>query len=151
MARMFGIELVFAAVRERATFLEAASSLTEHPVSAIAVLADDDSVVGIFGNDRLIHGLFPVYLVELHHTAFATDDPAVLLRCASEAAAEPVNAHMSTPTNLDIDDSAMHVAEVILHEEHDALPVCKNGKFVGMLGRSEFGNAMLLRSQEASG
>ena len=147
---MFGIELVFAAVPEGATFLEAASSLTEHPVSAIAVLADDDSVVGVFGNDRLIHGLFPHYLEELNHTAFATDDPKVLIRWASEAATEPVNAHMRTPANIDIDASAMHVAEVFLHENHDALAVCENGRFVGMLGRSEFGNAMLLRSRSTS-
>ena len=151
MAQMFGIELVCASVQEDATFLEAAQVLTDHPVSAIAVLAGDGGVVGVFSNDRLIHGLFPHYLEELHHTAFATDDPEVLHRCASESANEPINDHVRAPANIDIGDSAMHVAEVFLHEKHDALVVCEGGKFLGMLGRSEFGNAMLRRSSGADG
>ena len=150
MAQIFGIELVCASVQEDATFLQAASALTEHPVSAIAVLADDDGVIGVFGNDRLIHGLFPHYLEELRHTAFATDDPDVLHRCAKEAANECVKEHMRTPANIDIGDSAMHVAEVFLHEKHDALAVCENGKFLGMLGRSEFSNEMLRHSASTS-
>ena len=89
MSDILGIELVPAAVHRGVTFREAAEALTVHPVSALAVLDDtNDRVVGVFGGDDLLRGLFPRYLEELHHTAFARDDPALLARSAMRAASE---------------------------------------------------------------
>jgi CBS domain-containing protein len=144
MTDILGIQLVPAAVRRDVTFREAAEALTAHPVSALAVLDERNGrVVGVFGGDDLLRGLFPRYLGELHPTAFARDDPALLERCAERAATEPVEGHMHEPVIIEHDSSATHVAEVFLHCELDALPVVRDGRFVGMLGRSEFCRAML--------
>jgi CBS domain-containing protein len=145
MTRLFGIELVPAAVREAATFLEAAETLAAHPVSAVAILDGDGRVVGMFRNEDLLEGLFPPYLKELRHTAFATDDDAILRRRAGAAAAEPVVRHMMEPVTVDTGTSATHVAELFLHHDVDALPVVEDARFVGMLGRAEFCREMLRR------
>jgi CBS domain-containing protein len=145
MAQVLGIELVPAAVDESATFVEAAETLAAHPVSAIAVTGTGGTVIGIFGNEDLLEGLFPTYLKELRHTAFARDDDSILHRCASEAASEPVVRHMKAAVTVDAGTSATHVAELFLHHDVDALPVVDEGEFVGMLGRTEFCREMLRR------
>jgi CBS domain-containing protein len=142
-AEFLGIELVPAAVRRDVTFLDAAEALTAHPVSALAVLDDTERVVGVFGGSDLLRGLFPRYLGELHHTAFVRDDPGLLERCARAAGSEPVHAHMHAPLVVEDDASATHVAELFLHSDLDALPVVRGGRFLGMLGRSEFCREML--------
>ena len=146
MTALFGIELVPASVRRGATFREAAEVLAAHPVSALAVLDDDGHVVGVFGNEELLRILFPPYLGELRHTAFVRDDRDLLERRAQEAGAAPVERHMHAPTMIDHDASATHVAEVFLHCELDALPVVRDGRFAGMLGRTEFCREMLRAS-----
>ncbi len=143
MATVLGIELVPASVPVTATVREAAAVLTAHPVSAAAVLDEHQAVVGVFGGDDLLLSLFPRYLDELRHTTFARDDPALLERRAREAGEEAVRDHMARPVMVDVGASATHVAEVFLHCEFDALPVVAEGRFVGMLGRSEFCRAML--------
>jgi CBS domain-containing protein len=143
MAAFRGIELAEAAVPRGVTFGEAAAMLTAHPVSAVAVLDDDGRVVGVFGSDQLLSGIFPRYLRELRHTAFAKDDDELLGRWLREHRDEPIGDHMHAPVTLDEDASATHAAEVFLHCELDALPVVRNERFLGMLGRSEFCRAML--------
>jgi CBS-domain-containing membrane protein len=143
MANFLGIELVPASVSVVATVREAAAVLTAHPVSAVAVVDEELAVVGIFGSDELLTSLFPPYLNELRHTVFARDDPALLERRAGQAAGEAVRDHMARAVTVDAGGSAMHVAELFLHCEHDALPVVLEHRFVGMLGRSEFCRAML--------
>lgn len=148
MATLLGADLVPASVPAGATFLDAAVALTSHPVSAVAVLGPDGEVVGVFGAEELLRGLFPRYLAELRHTAFAQDDPALLARCAEQAGSQPVERHMKQPVTVDDDASATHVAERFLHCELDALPVVRDGRFVGMLGRSEFCRAVLEAASE---
>jgi len=144
VTEVFGIELVPAAVSHAATFREAAEALATQPVSAVAVLGDDEAVVGVVGTEALLHGLFPRYLTELRHTAFVRDDTALLAECALEAGAEPVGEHMADPVVAEHDASATHVAELFLHHDFDALPVVKEGRFIGMLGRAEFCRAMII-------
>lgn len=139
------IELVPASVPRTATFLEAAEVLVSHPVTTIAVLDADDRVVGLFGDADLLGGFFPGYLAELRHTAFAGDDDAILGERTRAAATEPVEKHMKRPVTLDEDTSATHAAERFLHCDFGALPVMRDERFVGMLGRAEFCRAVLRR------
>jgi CBS domain-containing protein len=139
------IELVQASVAKPATFLEAAEALVSHPVTTIAVVDDDGQVVGLFGDADLLGGFFPGYLAELRHTAFAGDADTILGERTRAAAAEPVEKHMRPPVTLDEDSSAIHAAERFLHCDFGALPVVRNGRFVGMLGRAEFCRAVLRR------
>lgn len=141
------IELVPASVPRTATFIDAAEVLVSHPVNAIAVLGEDDEVIGLFADSDLLKGIFPRYLTELHHTAFARDDAADLARRAEEMASEPVEKHMHEPIVLDGTSSATHAAERFLHCDLGALPVTRDGRFVGMLGRAELCRAALGRRE----
>jgi CBS domain-containing protein len=140
------IELVPASVPRSATFLEAAEMLVSHPVTTIAVVDDDGRVVGLFADSDLITGVFPRYLAELRHTAFAEDDADALAERARAVAADPVEKHMHEPIVLDESSSAIHAAERFLHCDLGALPVTREGRFVGMLGRAELCRAVLART-----
>lgn len=137
------IELVPAAVPRAATFLEAAEALTGHSVPTIAVVGDRDRVVGLFGGEDLLRGLFPGYIADLRHTAFASDDPGILSERARAVSSQPVEKHMRKPVTVDADASAIHVAERFLHCDFGALAVVEEERFVGMLSRADFCRAVL--------
>lgn len=147
MRTLSDIELYPASVQRDATFLEAAEALVSHPVTTIAVLGDEQRVVGLFGDAEVLRGVFPPYLAELRHTAFASDDEAILDERTRAAAGEPVEKHMREPVTLDEPMSATHVAERFLHCEFGALPVVRDERFVGMLGRAEFCRAVLAKGE----
>jgi CBS domain-containing protein len=141
------IELVPASVPRTATFLEAAEELVSHPVTTIAVLDDESRVIGLFGDADLLRGIFPRYLAELRHTAFADDDAGLLAERARAVAGDAVERHMQAPIVLDEASSATHAAERFLHCDHGALPVTSGGRFVGMLGRAELCRAVLVAAR----
>ena len=147
---IFGVPLVPASVSPDATFDHAAETLVRHPVSTLAVVDGAGKVVGLFGGEDLIQGLFPAYLDELRHTAFAREDAALAAQVRSHDA---IRDHIREPEWIELDASALHAAERFLHCDLDALPVVQRGRFVGMLGRSEFCRAMLAlaRAGERSG
>lgn len=147
MSRLFDVELVPASVDVKATFADAAETLTSYPVSTIAIVDEARRVVGLFAGSDLLEGLFPAYLKELRHTAFTRDDATAIARRAGEVGAEPVERHMQPPETVGLDSSTTHVAERFLHTDVDALPVVADERFVGMLGRSEFCRAMLARAE----
>jgi CBS domain-containing protein len=141
------IELVPASVPRTATFLEAAEELVSHPVTTIAVLDDESRVIGLFGDADLLRGIFPRYLAELRHTAFADDDAGLLAERARAVAGDAVERLMQAPLVLDEASSATHAAERFLHCDHGALPVTSGGRFVGMLGRAELCRAVLVAAR----
>ena len=135
-----------ASVPRTATFLEAAEKVTNERVETIAVLDADGAVVGLFGGDEVLRGIFPRYLTELRHTAFAADDVGLLRSRIDEVSGEPVERHMRAPVTVDIGASAIHLAERFLHCDFDALAVVEAGRFAGMVRREEFCRAMLRRA-----
>ncbi len=113
----------------------------------IAVLDEGGGVIGLFGGEQLLRGLFPKYLEDLHHTAFATEDIAVLLERADPILEDSVERHMEKAIVVDVESSAMHVAERFLHSRLPALPLVAGERFAGMLVRADFCRAMLERSE----
>lgn len=143
MRTLEDIELVPVSVARTETFADAAEQLLRAPVAAIGVLDEQRRVVGLFGGEELLRGIFPRYLGELHHTAFAVDDPGVLAARAEAVRRDPVDKHMAKAITVDLDASATHVGEVFLHSRFIALPVVADGVFVGMLDRVEFARAVM--------
>ncbi len=140
------LPLVDASVPRTATFLDAAQLIADTGLAAIAVVDDERRVVGLFTDDDLVAGLFPRYLRELRHTAFALDDETVLAERARVACAQPVALCMSKPDTIDVDTSATHAAERFLHIERGAIAVVDaRDRFVGMLTQSEFARRMVER------
>lgn len=130
--------LVRASTARTATFLQAARALFGTGISAIAVVDEKQSVVGVFTDDDLLRGLFPGYLADLRHTAFVHEEPGALRARLETAGTEPVERYMREARAVDIDSSAIHVAERFLHSPWGALAVVENERFVGMVDQVDF-------------
>jgi CBS domain-containing protein len=141
--RLSDLPLADIAVPVTATFREAARSLCTNGLSAIAVLDDRRRVVGLFTEDDFLAGLFPGYLADLRHTAFAREELEAVSARARTTASEPVDRHMRPPVLVEIDSSTLHAAEVFLHCEWGAVAVVEGDRFVGMLSQVEFCRRLL--------
>jgi CBS domain-containing protein len=135
MALLREIRLIEASVRKTDTFLEAARTLLGSETSALAVVDEQERVVGLFTDDDLLRGLFPRYLEELHHTAFLVEDGESLRGSLEKAARESVERHMREPVIVQIDAGAAHVVERFLHTPWGAVAVVDGGRFVGMVNQ----------------
>jgi len=138
MAPLRETKLVHASVPRTATFVEAARALFGTGISAIAVLDAEQRVVGLFTDDDLLRGLFPGYLGDLHHTAFLRQEPDALTARLEEASGNPVERYMREPMTVEIEASAIHVAERFIHSPWGALAIVENERFVGMVDQVDF-------------
>jgi CBS-domain-containing membrane protein len=138
MAILRDIHLLGVSVRTDTGFLHAARALLAAHTSAIAVVDNQERVVGLFTDDDLLRGLFPRYLGELHHTAFLVNEGQALQASIETVAAEPVSRYMRKPVAVDIDASDAHVVERFLHTPWGAIAVVEARRFVGMVGQLEF-------------
>ena len=149
MSTLHDIELVPASVDVSATFDEAARTLSESRVPALAVL-EEGRVVGLFTDEELLLGVSPKYLDELRHTAFLESELPSLRERAAAVRSEPVRSHMRKPITVELDTSSFHAAERFVHCDEGAIAVVDDaGRFVGMLSRAEFAYAMLRRLTES--
>ena len=91
----------------------------------------------------------PKYLDELRHTAFLETELPSLRERAAATRLEPVERHMRKPITVELDSSTFHAAERFVHCDEGAIAVVDDdGRFVGMLSRTEFAYAMLRRLTE---
>ena len=141
-------KLADASVPRSASFLDAARALFRSGVSAIAVLDEEQRVIGLFVDDDLLRGLFPGYIGELHHTAFLRRETKALAARLEKASGDRIDEHMRSPVTLDIESSAAHVAERFLHCPWGALAVVEGERFVGMLDQLEFVEVLMRRLEE---
>ncbi|MBD0290636.1 MAG: CBS domain-containing protein [Thermoleophilia bacterium] len=140
------IQLSEAAVRVGASFAEAAAALESTAAAMVAILDEEDKVVGLFGAEHALRGLLPRYLGELRHTAFARDDADLLAGRAEAVRAEPVERHCAKAVTVDADASAIHVGEIFLHCGLPGVAVVEKGRFVGVLDRGDLARALLRRA-----
>jgi CBS domain-containing protein len=145
MSLLREMELLPASIRADAPLLEAARLLLRARTSALAVVDDDQRVVGLFTDDDLLRGLFPPYLDELRHTAFLVEDAESLQASAEALAGETVGRHMREPVTVELDAAPAHVVERFLHTPWGALAVVHEGRFVGIVGQLEFTQRLLQR------
>lgn len=147
MRTLGDLPLVRASVARSASFGEAADALLATHVPAIAVLDDEERVVGLFTEDDLVAGVFPGYLKHLHHTAFARGlDAQVLTAGIARIRADSVERHMRAPVTAELDASPAHAAERFVHVSEGALAVVERGRFVGMLAQRDFVRTLLERA-----
>jgi CBS domain-containing protein len=122
---------------------DAARALFASGLSAIAVLDESGRLTGLFTEDDLLRALFPGYLSELRHTAFAPDDELSLARRVAAAAEERTGEWASEALVVELESSLVHVAERFLHTDRTALAVVDGRRFVGMLPQLRFIRALL--------
>jgi CBS domain-containing protein len=145
MAPLRQTRLVQASVPRTASFLEAARALFGTGISGIAVVDEEQRVVGLFTDDDLLRGLFPPYLGDLHHTAFLREAAGVLAARLEQAGGDPVERYMRRPVAVDIDATELHVAERFLHSPWGALAVVEDERFVGMVDQVDFVESLMRR------
>lgn len=141
--RLRDLPLVAASVPEEATLLEAAHVLAETGAAAVAVLRPDGSVAGLFTDDDVLRGIFPAYVEELHHTAFVEDVGEIVGAQLERTAGDRVTRHMREPLTVELETSALHVAERFLHCPWGAVAVVERGRFVGILRQVDFVDGLL--------
>jgi CBS domain-containing protein len=147
MSTLHGIELVQASVDADATFDDAARTLADSRLPAVAVV-ESGKVVGLFTDEELLLGVSPRYLDELRHTAFLESELPLAERAAA-VRAEPVRQHMRKALTIEVDSTSLHAAERFVHCDEGALAVVdEDDRFLGMLSRAEFAYAMLRRLTE---
>jgi CBS domain-containing protein len=132
------LPLADAWVSSDATLLDASRTLATQGVAAVAVLRPDRTVEGLFTDDDVLRGIFPPYIDELHHTAFAGDVGEVVESQLGRSGGEPVRKYMRRPITVELETSGLHVAERFLHCPWGAVAVVDGGRFVGMLAQVDF-------------
>lgn len=142
------LELVHASVDEGTSVDEAASALHDSGLPAIAVLGEQQRVTGLFTDEQLLRSLFPPYLAELRHTAFAPEEVRAFATHADETRGRPVDEYMQKAVVVEMTDSPTHVAELFLHEGVGAIAVTDAERFVGMLAREAFVRAVETRFRQ---
>jgi CBS domain-containing protein len=139
------LEPIDVSVALDATFLEAAERLVESGLPALAVVDGNRRVVGFFGEDELLRGVFPRYLGELRHTAFTMDDISSLADRLAEVGSQPVTDHLRQALVVDERSSATHLAELLLHHEVTAVALERDQRFAGMVTERDFCRKLLAR------
>lgn len=141
--RLADLPLFDVSVPERATFREAAETLANVGIAALAVVRDDRTVAGLFTDDDFLRGVFPPYVEELHHTAFVRAHDEELWLRLEHAAGRPITQFAREPLTVELESGALHVAQRFLHCPWGAVAVVDRGRFVGMLRQVDFVQGLL--------
>jgi CBS domain-containing protein len=139
--------VVDACVPESATFGDAIAVLAGSDASAVAVVSGEGRVVGLLDPRQILRGLFPAYLGELTHTAFAEDDRESIRRRRRGALGEPVSAFMADPVTVGTEVSFTHVAERFMHSSLQGLAVVERGRYVGVVSLEPLVRSLLRTAQ----
>ena len=125
-------------VRADETVAEAVRAVLDSGLPALPV-AEDDKLLGIFGEREFLGAVFPGYLKELRYAGFVKRSLEDALEkrasCRSEAVREYVN---TEHVDVGADYSDAEVAEIFLHHRVLVLPVTEDRRVVGVITRSDF-------------
>jgi CBS domain-containing protein len=132
-----------AAIPEHASFREAVDALAASAASAVALVTPDGRVVGLLDERQILKGLFPAYLDELTHTAFAEDDDESIARRRETAMSTPAREFAADAVTVEVDSSFTHVTERFMHCGLQGIAVVDNGRYRGVLSLDRYVRALL--------
>ena len=132
-----------ASIPDTATFGDAVEALRRELAAVVAVVDRERRVVGLVDERQLLLGLFPAYLGELTHTAFAEDDADSIRERRAQAATEPIRKFMAEPVTVEADASLTHVAERLMHCRLGGVALVDQGRYEGVLTLHAFVRAIL--------
>jgi len=125
-------------------------TLVEHDTGAVLILADDASVLGIVTDGDLFRRrrCDSYSFLECLTRASASQTPCDCLADASRTRAESIMSHPIISVSEDTELAT--VAELLIKHGIRRIPVTRDGRPVGMLGRREVLRALLSTSQLSS-
>ena len=117
---------------------KAVRTMLESDLPAVPVVEREGALAGVFGEREFMTALFPGYFGQLQSASFvrrSLDEALEKRSCMGEAVAE----HMFTEhVEVQSDASDSQIAETFLHHEVLVLPVCEDGRVVGVITRHDF-------------
>ena len=106
---------------------------------AVPVVDDKGRLAGVFGEREFMEALFPGYLGQLRSARFIPRSLDEALERRATCGQDPVSKHMLTEhVEVSSDASDAQIAETFFHHRVLLLPVCDEGKVVGVITRRDF-------------
>ena len=127
--RVYGDDSIEVAVR----------AMLESDLPAVPVVDRGGGLAGVFGEREFMEALFPGYLGQLKSASFVRRALDQALEKRAGCRGEPVAGHMFTEhVEVQSDASDSQIAETFLHHQALVLPVCEEGRVVGVITRRDF-------------
>ena len=126
-------------VRAGDSLRTAVRAMVESDLPAVPVVGDDGALAGVFGEGEFMQALFPGYLGQLRSASFVRKSLDEALEKRAGCASEPVSGHMFTEhVEVPAGASDSQIAETFLHHQSLVLPVCEDGRVIGVITRQDF-------------
>ena len=126
-------------VRDDDSVEVAVRAMVSSDLPAVPVVDRGDGLAGVFGEREFMAALFPGYLGQLQSASFVRRTLDEALEKRGGCIAERVAAHMFTEhVEVERDASDIQIAETFLHHPVLVLPVCEDGRVVGVITRRDF-------------
>ena len=134
-----------ATITEDSTVWQAARLMLDKSTSCLPVLDKAGELVGIITHtDFGFHRRFLPMSDHLYTLMGSWVQPETLVKVASEVSKKTVKEVMSKPVvTVNTDDEVKRVAELMLSENINRIPVLKYGKLIGIVTRHDFVKLMI--------
>ncbi|MDQ4048552.1 MAG: CBS domain-containing protein [Actinomycetota bacterium] len=117
----------------------AVKAMLSSDLAAVPVVDRGGGLAGVFGEREFMEALFPGYFGQLRSASFVRKTLDEALEKRAGCRAEQVADHMFTEhVEVGSDASDSQIAETFLHHAVLVLPVCEDGRVVGVITRRDF-------------
>ena len=133
-------------VREDDPVEVAVKAMLASDLPAVPVVDGGGGLAGVFGEREFMEALFPGYFGQLQSASFVRRTLDEALEKRAGCMAEHVAAYMFTEhVEVERDASDSQIAETFLHHPVLVLPVCEDGRVIGVITRSDFFRSLVER------
>ncbi len=134
-------------VREDDSVEVAVAAILDSALPAVPVVDRGGGLAGVFGEREFMEALFPGYLGQLRSASFVRRGLDEALEKRAGCMAERVSRYMYTEhVEVPSDASDSQIAETFLHHQVLVLPVCEDGRVVGVITRRDFFRSLAERA-----
>jgi len=128
----------------------AVRAILDSGLPAVVVVHADGGLAGVFGEREFMEALFPRYFTQLKSASFVRHALDASLEKRAGCIREQVGDHLFTEhVDVGSDHSDSQIAEIFLHHRVLLVPVCEDGRVVGVVTRRDFFRALAERVLES--
>ena len=124
----------------------AVKAMLASDLPAVPVVDREGGLAGVFGEREFMEALFPGYFGQLKSASFVRRTLDEALEKRADCMAEQVGTHLFTEhVEVEGDASDSQIVETFLHHPVLVLPVCEDGRVIGVITRSDFFRSLVER------
>ena len=124
----------------------AVKAMLASDLPAVPVVDREGGLAGVFGEREFMEALFPSYFGQLKSASFVRRTLDEALEKRADCMAEQVGTHLFTEhVEVEGDASDSQIVETFLHHPVLVLPVCEDGRVIGVITRSDFFRSLVER------